>query len=158
MPSVATTVPDVLVGLVNLAEMALPGVTIYDGAPLENPAPPEFLSIGFSRDEEDSSVDGDTFDTGNYTSSESYTVRCTLSVTAGDVDINAVSARRARCAELFGLFISALRGNPSLGVLTAGGTATLGSWSWIYGPAEQGTTFAEVEFSVQVNVGYLGML
>jgi hypothetical protein len=135
----------------------MPGVTVYDGAPLEDPQPFEFLSIGFSRDEDDASVDGNTVSDGNYVSNESYLVHCVLSVATGDVDSNAVSARRARCAELFGLLTTALRANPTLGVLTAGGRADMSSWSWVYGPSVQGGTFAEVEFDVQVNAGYLGM-
>ncbi|GLW32272.1 hypothetical protein [Actinoplanes regularis] len=158
MPAAVTTVPAVLLALVQLGQTALTGVTVFDGAPDTDNEPAEFLSIGFSRDEDDASVDGDTTDEGNHMSSETYAVHCILSVATGDSATGAVAERRARCAELFGALAAALRADPSLGgALTAGGRATLGPWSWVYGPSSQGGTYAEVEFDVNVSAGYLGM-
>jgi hypothetical protein len=159
MPAALTTVPAVLSALVALgnATLAAESVTVYDGAPDVDNLPDEFLSIGFSRDEEDASVEGASTDDGNYTSSESFAVHCTLSVATGDVDSGGVAARRTRCAALFALFATALRADPTLGgALTAAqGKATLGAFSWAYGPATTGT-FAEVEFDVTVSAYYLG--
>lgn len=156
MPSVLTTVPQVLLALVAKAQAVLPGVTVYDGPPDVDNLPGEFCCIGFSRDEDEASVDGGATDDGNNTASESYAVHCILSVATGDTETGGAAARRARVAELFGLFATALRADPSLGgTLTAGATATLGSWSWIYGPSTDGT-YAEVEFDVNVAAYYLG--
>lgn len=157
MPTVVTTVPAVLTALVQLGQTALPGVTVYDGAPDVDNEPLEFLCIGFSRDEDDASVDGATSDEGNHTAGETYAVHCTLSVATGDVEDGAVADRRARCSVLLGQFVAALRANPSLGgVLTAGASATLGAFSWIYGPTAAGGTYAEVEFDIGVQASYLG--
>lgn len=159
MPAILTTVPAVLAALVQLGQATLGavGVTVYDGPPDVDNLPEEFLSIGFSRDEDDAAVDGTSSDDGNYISSEAYAVHCVLTVATGDVDVAAVTTRRARCAELFGLFATALRADPKLGgVLTAsGGTATLTSFSWIYGPSSDGS-YAEVDFDVQVAANFLG--
>ena len=160
MPATFTTVPDVLLALVTLgtATVGAAGATVYDGAPDVDNIPPEFLSIGWSRDEDDASVDGDLTDEGNRTGSESYAVHCILSVATGDNDPAAVSARRVRVAQLFALFGNALRADPALGgILGAGGRADLGSYSWIYGPTVDGGTYAEVEFDVGVSAYYLGM-
>jgi hypothetical protein len=157
MPTALTTVPAVLLALVQLGEATLPDVRVYDGAPDVDNLPDEFLCIGWTRDEDESAVDGDTTDEGNYSSSETYTVHCILSVATGDVETGAVAARRARVAELFSTFTAALRADPQLaGTLVAGASATLGSWSWIYGPSTDGT-YAEVEFDINVTAGYLGM-
>jgi hypothetical protein len=156
MPAALTTVPQVLLGLVTLGQSTLPMITVYDGPPDADNLPGEFLCIGFSRDEDEASVDGVTADEGNTTSSETYAVHCILSVATGDVEAGAVARRRARTAELFGLFAAALRADPRLGdTLSAGATATLGTWSWIYGPSTDGT-YAEVEFDVSVAADYLG--
>jgi len=156
MPAALTTVPDVLLALVALGQATLPGITVYDGPPDVDNLPGEFLCIGFSRDEDEAGVDGGTSDEGNSTASETYAVHCILSVATGDVEVGAVSRRRARAAELFGLFATALRADPHLGgILSGGATATLGSWSWIYGPSTDGT-YAEVEFDVNVAAYYLG--
>lgn len=158
MSATVTTVPAVLLALIQLGQAALPGVTVFDGAPDTDNEPGEFLSIGFSRDEEDASVDGDTADEGNHVTSEAYAVHCILSVATGDLEAGAVAARRARCAELFGAFAGALRADPALGgALAAGGRADLGSWSWVYGPTSAGGTYAEVEFDVNVAAGFLGL-
>lgn len=158
MPSTLTTVPAVLTALVNLGQASLPGVTVYDGAPNVDNEPPQFLCVGFSRDEDESSVDGATTDEGNYTSSESYAVHCILSVATGDAHPAAVAEVRTSCAALWSTFAAALRADPTLaGTLTGGGKATVGSFSWIYGPSLQGGTYAEVEFDVNVAAWYLGM-
>lgn len=158
MPTLMTTVPVVLSALVTLGATALPGVQIYDGPNNEDNLPDEFLAVGYSRDEDESSVDGSLSDDGNYTASESYAVHCIISVATGDAHSSAVAERRTRCSALFGQFAMALRADPSLGgVLVAGAKATLGSFSWIYGPAAQGGTYAEVEFDVDVTASYLGM-
>jgi hypothetical protein len=155
MPAIVTTVPTVLLALVQLGQTVLPDVTVYDGPPDFDNLPPEYLCIGFSRDEDEAGVDGDTTDEGNHTSSEAYTVHCMLSVATGDTD--GIADRRARVAALFGTYAAALRADPQLGgTLTPGSSATLGTWSWIYGPSADGT-FAEVEFDVNVSAGWLGM-
>lgn len=159
MPTGATTVPAVLLALIALAGETFAGqdVTVYDGAPIDDPAPFDFLAIGFSRDEEDASVDGDSTDEGNHTSSETYAVHCILSCATGDTHTTAVAERRARCAELWALFAAALRADPTLdGALVGGGTAALSSFSWIYGPSVQGGVYAEVEFDIAVSAGWLG--
>lgn len=159
MPVILTTVPTVLTALVALGNTALAGqgVTVYDGAPNADDVPDEFLCIGFSRDEEESSVDGSTTDEGNYTASESYAVHCILSCATGDVHSTAVSERRTRAAALWSLFGLALRADPTLGgALVAGGRAAVTNLSWIYGPASQGGVYAEVEFDVTVSASYLG--
>lgn len=158
MPAALTTVPAVLLALVSLGTTTLPGVQVDDGAPDTDNLIGEFLSIGWSRDEDEASVDGITSDEGNHSSSETYAVHCILSVATGDTGPGAVAARRARCAELFTAFGTALRADPQLGgTLVAGAAATLGSWSWIYGPSTDAGTYAEVEFDVNVTAGYLGM-
>lgn len=157
MPAILTTVPQVLLALIQLGKTVLPDISVLDGPPDSDSPPPEFLSIGFSRDEDEAGVDGDTADEGNHVYSETYTVRCLISVATGDVDDGAVAARRARVAALFGTYATALRADPQLaGTLTAGGAAKLGRWSWIYGPASDGS-YAEVDFDVNVAAGYLGM-
>jgi hypothetical protein len=157
MPAVVTTVPAVLNALVQLGGSALSGVQVYDGPYDEDNLADEFLCVGFSRDEDEASVDGNAVDEGNNTSGESYAVHCILSVATGDVETGAVAARRARCSVLLGLFATALRASPSLGgVLTGGAAATLGAFSWIYGPSSQGGSYAEVEFDVDVTASYLG--
>jgi len=165
MPNVLTIVPTVLTALIQLAQTTMAGqvgptgeaVVVLDGPPNTESPPMEFLSIGFSRDEDDGAVDGDTTDEGNRTSSESYAVHCILSCATGDTHTTAVAERRARCAALWALFAAGLRADPSLGgVLTGGGAAVLSSWSWIYGPTTAGVV-AEVEFDVSVSASYLGM-
>lgn len=159
MPAVLTTVPQVLTALVALGGSTLTGVKVYDGAPDDGDLPDEFLCVGFSRDEDDASVDGTTTDDGNRIGNETYAVHCILSVATGDTGAGQVAARRTRCAALFGAFATALRADPTLGgVLVAGAAATLGTFSWIYGPAAQGGTYAEVEFDVNVAAYYLGAI
>lgn len=157
MPAIVTTVPDVLTALVAMGTAALTDVMVYDGPNNEDNLPDEFLAVGYSRDEDDASVDGAAIDEGNRTNGEVYAVHCIISVATGDVHDGAVAERRARCSALFGQFAAALRASPSLGgVLTAGASATLGSFSWIYGPSSQGGSYAEVEFDVDVTASYLG--
>jgi hypothetical protein len=157
MPATLTTVPAVLVALVALGEATLPsGFTVYDGPPDVDNLPGEFLCVGWSRDEDEAGVDGGTADEGNGTASETYAVHCLISVATGDVETGAVARRRARVTELFTAFAAALRADATLaGVLTAGGSATLGTWAWVYGPSTDGT-FAEIEFDVNVAAYYLG--
>lgn len=156
MPIALTTVPDVLTALVTLGRSTLTDLAIYDGPPDVDNLPGEFLSIGWSRDEDEAAVDGESSDDGNHTSSETYQVHCIISVATGDTDTGAIAARRARCATLFSQYATALRTDPQLGgVLVAGASATLGAFSWIYGPSEDGT-YAEVEFDIAVTAGYLG--
>lgn len=160
MPAALTTVPAVLSALVALAETTLSGqqVIVFDGAPDVDNLPNEFLAVGFTRDEDEAAVDGSTDDIGNYASSESYSVHCILSCGSGNANTTAVADLRARCTALWTPFAGALRGDPTLGgVLTGGGRATLGPWSWIYGPSSLGGTYAEVEFDVNVTADYLGM-
>lgn len=157
MPAVVTTVPDVLTALVALGGTALPGVQIYDGPYDDDNLADEFLCVGFSRDEDEASVDGNAVDEGNFSSGESYAVHCILSVATGDMDAGAVARRRTRCSTLLGQFAGALRADPSLaGALVAGASARLGSFSWIYGQTVSGGSYAEVEFDVEVNASYLG--
>lgn len=157
MPAEMTTVPAVLTALMQLGQTALPGVQVYDGAPDVDNEPDEFLCVGFSRNEDDAAVDGQTADEGNHTASETYAVHCILSVATGDTDDGAVAARRVRCATLFGQFAAALRADPTLGrVLVAGAQATLGTFAWIYGPTAAGGSYAEVEFDIGVQAFYLG--
>jgi hypothetical protein len=157
MPPVLTTVPQVLSALVLLAETALPGITVYDGANDEDNLPSEYMAVGYSRDEEDASVDGGASDDGNNTASEGYSVHCIISVASGDTGPGTVAARRARAATLFGQFVSALRADPTLSsTLTAGARADIGDFAWIYGPSRDGGTYAEVEFDVNVVAYYLG--
>lgn len=157
MPTTVTTVPDVLTALVSLGATALPDVKVYDGPNDEDNLPDEYLAVGFSRDEDDASVDGAANGEGNNTNGETYAVHCIISVATGDVQDGAVADRRARCSVLFGQFAAALRASPSLGgVLVAGASASLGSFSWIYGPSSQGGSYAEVEFDVDVTASYLG--
>ena len=158
MPALITTVPLVLTALVQLAETALPGVQVYDGPNDEDNLPDEYCAIGYSRDEEDSSVDGGASDDGNNSASESYSVHCIISVASGDTGPGSVAARRARCATLFGQLVTALRADPALaGTLTAGARADVGDFGWIYGPSAGGGTYAEVEFDINVSAYYLGM-
>jgi hypothetical protein len=158
MPAVLTTVPLVLNALVSLAEAALPGVQVYDGPNDEDNLPAEYIAIGYSRDEEDSSVDGGASDDGNRTASEGYSVHCIISTASGDTGGTAVRDRRARTAALFGQFVSAVRADPTLGgTLVAGARADIGDFAWIYGPSAAGGTYAEVEFDVNVVAYYLGM-
>jgi hypothetical protein len=165
VPNVLTTVPAVLTALVQLGQTTLAGqtgpkgglVTVFDGPPNTDSPPDEFLSIGFSRDEDDGAVDGDTTDEGNHTSSETYSVHCILSCATGDTHTGAVAERRARCNTLWALFAAGLRADPTLGgVLVGGAQATLSSWSWIYGPTTGGVV-SEVEFDVAVTAAWLGM-
>ena len=158
MPNVVTTVPAVLTKLVQLgtATLAAQNITAWLG-----PAPAgelgDYLSIGFSRDEDEAGVDGTTTDDGNRISSESYTVHCLLSLATGDVDPAAVAALLARADTAWTAWAGALRGDPTLGgVLTAGGMAVAGSWSWVFGPSAEGGVYAEVDHDVEVSAGYLG--
>ena len=158
MPALLTTVPDVLTALTRLGQATVPGVAVYDGPPGDE-LPDEFLAVGFSRDEDEAAVDGSTADEGNGLSSESYDVHCILSCASGDAGPSAVADRRARAAQLWSAYASALRADPTLGgVLVAGARATVGAFSWIYGPSSQGGVYAEVEFDVTVSAGYLGAL
>lgn len=157
MPAVLTTVPQVLSALVSLAGTALPGVQVFDGPNDTDSPPDEFIAIGFSRDEDDSSVDGGASDDGNNTASEGYSVHCIISTASGNTGPGAVAEQRARTATLFGQFVTALRAGPTLGnVLTAGARADIGDFSWIYGPSLAAGTYAEVEFDVNVVAYYLG--
>lgn len=159
MPITFTTVPTVLSALVALGTSVLPStVRVFDGAPNTDDLPNEFLCVGYSRDEDDASVDGELADMGNRVGSEQYAVHCVLSVSTGDIDGQAVGDRRAQLSSLLGTFGQAVRSDPSLGsTLGTFGRATLGSISWIYGPSLQGGTYAEVEFDVNVVAEYLGM-
>lgn len=159
MPADITTVPAVLSALVALGATTMPDpVKVFDGSPDTDQPPDEFLSIGFSRAEDEGSVDGDTTDQGNHTCAESYMVHCLLSVATGDTGPGTVAARRTRAAELWGMYAGAIRADPTLGgVLTAGGRASCTGFAWIYGPSLQGGTYAEVAFDVAVTAGYLGM-
>jgi hypothetical protein len=156
MPLTVTTVPAVVDALVQLATTHLVGVTVFDGPYNSDDIPDEFFCVGFSRDEEDASVDGVASRTENLMTAETYAVHCILSVATGDTDRAAIAERRTRCGTLFALFAVKLRSDPQLaGALQADGTATITDFSWIYGPAETGS-YAEIEFDVSVTAGYLG--
>ncbi|AGL19502.1 hypothetical protein [Actinoplanes sp. N902-109] len=154
-----TTVPAVADALVLIGQTVFAGddITVYDGAPDVDNLPDGFLAVGFTRDDDESGIDGSTTDDGNGLSSETYTVRCVLSVATGDTDRAAVAQRRARCAELYGRYAAAIRADPTLGGALQPGTAaaTLGGWSWSYGPATKGS-YADIEFVVAVTAEYLG--
>lgn len=158
MPLLATTVPAVVDALVQIGRTYLTDVTTYDGPPDTDNLADEFFCVGFSRDEDEASVDGSAGRGENLMTSESYTVHCILSVATGDTDDAAVSARRARCAALFAVLAARIRDDPALGgALQADGTASIGDFSWIYGQTNQGGgSYAEVEFDVVVTAGYLG--
>ena len=158
MPMAMTTVPAVLSALVALGQAVLPAVTVFDGAPDIDNLPDTFLSIGWSRDEDEPGVDGDLEDQGNYSASESYAVHCVLSVATGDTGGTAVADRRTEVMALWTAFGTALRADPSIGGALGPSIsrAVLGSFAWVYGQTAAGGTFAEIEFDIDVTAEYLG--
>lgn len=160
MPAVMTTVPAVLAALVTLGRAVLPaGTEVYDGAPDVDNLAAQFLSVGWSRDEDEAGVDGDLEDQGNNSASEDYDVHCVLSVATGDTGGTAVADRRAEVMALWSGFGQAVRADPSLGgVLSpSSNRATIGSgFGWVYGQTAAGGTFAEITFDVSVHAEYLG--
>lgn len=155
--AVMSTVPAVLLALVNLGRSSLPSdVVVFDGPPTA-PLPDRYLSVGYSPDEDAAAVDGriPVSDSGMGFYNESYVVRCQLSVGTGDMTADATAAVRVDVANLLAAFNAALAADPMLGgVLTGGSRAAMGRYLWVYGPVLDGTA-ATVEFDVDVDVTFL---
>lgn len=139
-----SSVPAALTALVTLATTALPGVSVWDGPPLEEAA--DLLMVGYSGEDDAPAVTvtADPADLGGASCWEDYDVACELSCATGD---QALTATRARLFGFFAALKSALAVDQKLGGVVA--RAYVSQWSLVQALTATGTVVG-VRFTVHV--------
>ena len=98
------------------------GVTVYDGPPVTQDAPANYVTVGYVVGE-DMAGDYEQTDTAGDLTEESGTVRSEIVCTTGNVDLPSV---RARAFQLADAWRAEIRRDGTLGgVLTLGGSSSL---------------------------------
>jgi hypothetical protein len=149
----ATSVPGVLNGIFDLFTSALsgpqPDVAVYYGPmPITDP-PRTFVVVGFSEDEDQSFVNGNTERYGSEAMpSEEFALACYVSTWDGDTDD--LRPKVAETAVVYDLLTAAVRADRSLnGSIKSPGLAELGGFSWAMDQLEDGAA-VRVAFEVRI--------
>lgn len=153
-----TTIPAALGGAFDLVVAALavpkPDVAVYFGPmPITDP-PRTFVVVGYSEDEDQSSVQGQTQRYGGEgTPQEDYAISCYISTLDGDSDD--LRSKLAETAAVYDIVTGAVRADRTLkGAIQLPGLAELGAFSWSLEQYEDGAS-AYVEFEIQITSAVL---
>lgn len=128
-------------------------VTVKDGPPTQGDLANDYVAIAYAEDEDASAVEGSRVDAdwGNGLKEETFNVRCQISSFIGDQDDTTLKERRDRVTQLYGILLSVVEGDSTLGGLVVGyGRAYVTEFSWRQEPYEDGTQVAAV-FDIVVN-------
>jgi hypothetical protein len=154
----ATSVPAALNGTYDLFVSALsvakPDVTVYYGPmPVTDP-PRTFVVVGYSEDEDQSAIQGDTDRFGGEgTPMEDYSIACVISTADGDSDD--LRSKLTESAAVYNLLTAAVRADRTLsGAIQSPGLAEIGGFSWVLDQLEDGAV-CQVEFQVKVTSAVL---
>ncbi len=154
----ATSVPAALGGtydlFVSALSVALPAVTVYFGpTPVTDP-PRTFVVVGYSEDEDQSAIQGDTDRFGGEgTPMEDYAIACYISTWDGDSDD--LRSKLTETAAVYNLLTAAVRTDRTLaGAIQPPGLAEIGGFSWVLDQLEDGAV-CTVEFQVKVTSAVL---
>ena len=154
MAAPVTLVGPVIDYVVAALKAAMPrGVKVKDGPPTRDDLPSDYVAIGYAEDEDASAVEGSRVDSdwGNGIKEETFNVRCQISSFTGDQMERTLKLRRDRVTTLYGVLLSVVEGDSSLGGLIVGyGRAYVTEFSWRQEPYEDGTQVAAV-FDIVVN-------
>ena len=149
----ATSVPAALNGAYDLFVSALsgpkPDVTVYYGPmPVTDP-PRTFVVVGYSEDEDQSSVSGNTERYGGEgTPAEEYTIACYVSTWDGDSDD--LRPKLTESAAVYNILTAAVRADRTLnGAIQSPGLAEIGRFSWVMDQLEDGAV-VQVAFEIRI--------
>lgn len=153
-----TSIPAALGGAFDLVAAALvvpkPDVTVYFGPmPITDP-PRTYVVVGYSEDEDQSSVQGQTQRFGGEgTPQEDYGIACYVSTWDGDGDD--MRSKLTETAAVYDIVTAAVRADRTLkGAIQPPGLAELGAFSWSLEQYEDGAS-AYVEFEIRVTSAVL---
>jgi hypothetical protein len=154
----ATSVPLALAGAYDLIVSALsgpkPDVAVYFGpTPVTDP-PRTFVVVGYSEDEDQSSIEGNTDRFGGEgTPMEDYTIACFVSTWDGDSDD--LRQKLLDTAAVYDLVTAAVRADRTLGgSIKPPGLTEIGGFSWVLDQLEDGAV-CQVEFQIRVTSAVL---
>jgi hypothetical protein len=154
----ATSIPGALVGAFNVASSALsaalPDVAVYFG-PMPVTVPPRtFLVVGYSEDEDQSAIQGETSRFGGEgTPMEDYAITCFAQTWDGDD--NDLPSKMTEVAAVYDIVTAAIRADRTLGgVIKPPGLAQMGGFAWVVDLLEDGA-YAQVQFDIQVTSAVL---
>jgi hypothetical protein len=154
----ATSVPAAITGAYDLCVSALsgpkPDVTVYFGPmPVTDP-PRTYVVVGYSEDEEQSSIQGNTDRFGGEgTPMEEYTIACYVSTWDGDSDD--LRTKLTDTAAVYNLLTAAVRADRTLsGAIQPPGLAEIGGFSWVLEQLEDGAV-CQVDFEIRVTSAVL---
>lgn len=150
MTAPVTIVPAVIDYLVATFRANVPPrVQVFDGPPVGDAMPPEFVAVAYAEDEESSAVDGESVlsNFGNNVYAETFSVRCQISSFTGDAELK---PRRNRVSAIYATLVGLIRADPSLGgIVRRPGMAEVSGFAWRQDPNQDGTDVTAV-FDVQV--------
>jgi hypothetical protein len=154
----ATSVPAAFAGAFDLVSSAMsaarPDVTVYFGPmPVTDP-PPTYVVIGYSEDEDQSFIQGDTSRYGGEgVPMEEYRIACYVSTWDGDSDD--LRPKLTDTAAVYNIITAAVRADRTLsGAIQPPGLAEIGNFSWIMDQLEDGAV-VQVAFEIQVTSAVL---
>lgn len=154
----ATSVPAALNGAYDLVSSALSGpkpeVTVYYGPmPVTDP-PRTYVVIGYSEDEDQSAIVGETSRFGGEGAPmESYAISCYVNTWDGDSDD--LRPKMTDTAAVYDLLTAAVRADRTLnGAIKQPGLAEIGGFNWIIDQLEDGAAVT-VEFEIRVTSAVL---
>lgn len=150
MATPPTVVPAVVDYLVTLFTANVPdGVKVFDGPPVVDDVPPDFVCVAYADEEEASAVDGSREESpfGNGSYYETFTVRCQINSFTGDAKLK---PRRDRVSLIYGGLVALIDADRTLGgVIVPPGYGEIGSFTWSQDPYEDGTAVSAV-FDISV--------
>lgn len=154
----ATSIPAVFDGAYDLVVSALavpkPEVTVYFGPmPVTDP-PRTFVVVGYSEDEDQSAIQGNTERFGGEgTPQEDYAIACYISTWDGDSDD--LRTKLADTASVYDVVTAAIRADRTLsGAIKPPGLAEIGGFSWTLDQLEDGAV-VQVAFEIRVTSAVL---
>lgn len=154
----ATSVPAAITGAYDLCALALavpkPDVTVYFGPEPVTDTPRTYVVVGYSEDENESSIQGNTERYGGEgTPMEEYTIACYVSTWDGDSDD--LRQKLTDTAAVYNILTAAIRADRSLaGAVQPPGLAELGGFAWVLDQSEDGA-ICQVNFDIRVTSAVL---
>jgi hypothetical protein len=154
----ATSVPAALGGTYDLFVSALavakPDVAVYFGPMVVTDPPRTFVVVGYSEDEDQSAIQGDTERFGGEgTPQEDYSIACVIQTVDGDAQDLRLTLTET--AAVYDILTAAVRADRTLaGAIKPPGLAELGGFAWVLDQLEDGAV-CQVEFQVQVTSAVL---
>lgn len=154
----ATSIPAAFNGAFDLVSAALssalPAVTVYFGpVPVTDP-PRTFVVVGYSEDEGQSAIEGETSRFGGEgTPQEDYAITCLIQTWDGDSDD--LRSKMIETSAVYDVITAAIRADRTLnGAIQRPGLAEMGGFSWFMDQEEDGA-FAQVTFDIRVTSAVL---